>query len=360
MAEVIDGPRLDRARQARPRAGRCRRTCGNASSARSARTWRRCGCTWARRRRRRAGLRRGRRHGRLGGVLPARRLPPGAPGGAAAARARGRAHRAAGARRPGRRGGGAAGWEAEADRFAEAFAAGAAPEPPRRPAPGGRGVLVGAGPSGVVQRHASFEHRWLGDGPPSELFQVSVRPPARRTILASRSPWRLFNRKDPRTSRTPTSWGSWARGDAGAPGSGPDPGDARRGQRPAGLSGQPRAGGQSQRGRAGADPASHPAGGLQPVQEAGDRRRVPGPLPAVAVRAHGSGGTLDAVYETLALDMFTAGLGPGGQDHYMGLLARNACHFAPYTWYRWLTHHMSRGAWRSRRSGRRTPARRRS
>jgi hypothetical protein len=36
--------------------------------------------------------------------------------------------------------------------------------------------------------------------------------------------------------------------------------------------------------------------------------------------------------EVAAIDRFSA---PLGADHYMGLLARNACHFAPWVWYRW-------------------------
>src|SRR5262249_23207800 len=46
-------------------------------------------------------------------------------------------------------------------------------------------------------------------------------------------------------------------------------------------------------------------------------------------------GLVDAIIETTALDELTAGMGPAGQDHYRGLLARNACHFAPYSWHRW-------------------------
>jgi hypothetical protein len=38
--------------------------------------------------------------------------------------------------------------------------------------------------------------------------------------------------------------------------------------------------------------------------------------------------------EVAAIDRFSA---PLGVDHYQGLLARNACHFAPWVWYRWKT-----------------------
>ncbi|MBK8469512.1 MAG: DUF4157 domain-containing protein [Candidatus Phosphoribacter sp.] len=46
-------------------------------------------------------------------------------------------------------------------------------------------------------------------------------------------------------------------------------------------------------------------------------------------------GSVAAILETAQLDALTGGLGPGGRDHYKGSLARNACHFAPYTWSRW-------------------------
>jgi hypothetical protein len=46
-------------------------------------------------------------------------------------------------------------------------------------------------------------------------------------------------------------------------------------------------------------------------------------------------GSLNKVFNSWALDALTVDLGLNGEDHYTGLLARNACHFAPYTWYRW-------------------------
>lgn len=45
--------------------------------------------------------------------------------------------------------------------------------------------------------------------------------------------------------------------------------------------------------------------------------------------------TADAFWETLKMDDHTQALGPKGTDHYGALLARNACHFAPHSWYRW-------------------------
>jgi Domain of unknown function (DUF4157)/PQQ-like domain len=46
-------------------------------------------------------------------------------------------------------------------------------------------------------------------------------------------------------------------------------------------------------------------------------------------------GLMNKVFNSWAMDDLTRDLGLDGRDHYTGLLARNACHFAPYTWYRW-------------------------
>jgi hypothetical protein len=46
-------------------------------------------------------------------------------------------------------------------------------------------------------------------------------------------------------------------------------------------------------------------------------------------------GAVNKVLESWALDSLTQNLGAKGIDHYSGLLARNACHFAPFTWHRW-------------------------
>jgi hypothetical protein len=44
---------------------------------------------------------------------------------------------------------------------------------------------------------------------------------------------------------------------------------------------------------------------------------------------------LDLLLETKAIDNLTWNLGPKHSNHYLGLVARNACHFAPFSWYRW-------------------------
>jgi hypothetical protein len=61
---------------------------------------------------------------------------------------------------------------------------------------------------------------------------------------------------------------------------------------------------------------------------------------AGALATHLSNGTINDIWESLWLDSLTANLPSGGSarqgtDAYSGLLARNACHFAPFSWYRW-------------------------
>ncbi len=62
-----------------------------------------------------------------------------------------------------------------------------------------------------------------------------------------------------------------------------------------------------------------------------------------AVTTYLSNGTLNDVWESIWLDVLTANLPTnipagslsGGTNSYSAILARNACHFAPYSWYRW-------------------------
>ncbi len=61
-------------------------------------------------------------------------------------------------------------------------------------------------------------------------------------------------------------------------------------------------------------------------------------------------GLLNKVFNSWALDDLTSELGIDGEDHYLGLLGRNACHFAPYTWYRWQASYLT-----ARRSGQKGP-----
>ncbi len=62
-----------------------------------------------------------------------------------------------------------------------------------------------------------------------------------------------------------------------------------------------------------------------------------------SVSANLSNGFVNDIWESIWLDDLTANLPPGlppgslswGTDTYSAILARNACHFAPYSWYRW-------------------------
>jgi hypothetical protein len=89
-----------------------------------------------------------------------------------------------------------------------------------------------------------------------------------------------------------------------------------------------------------------PAGQLIPVLQrmrAGILRsiRTSVGLPAGAMAGQARSGLdfapgAEAAAEVSALDAATAGL---GIQRYQGLLARNACHFAPMSWQRWALHH---------------------
>jgi hypothetical protein len=57
---------------------------------------------------------------------------------------------------------------------------------------------------------------------------------------------------------------------------------------------------------------------------------------AGAITRYLSGEGGDAALETRLIEGFSR---PLGVDHYLGLLARNACHFAPFAWHRWRQAH---------------------
>jgi hypothetical protein len=81
---------------------------------------------------------------------------------------------------------------------------------------------------------------------------------------------------------------------------------------------------------------------LQAVRQEGyDRvQRLLGTDPRIkfadAVGLNESWDFIDLLLETRALDNLTADLGPDHTNHYTANVGRNACHFAPYSWYRWL------------------------
>ncbi|MEW1660973.1 DUF4157 domain-containing protein [Streptomyces sp. NPDC093707] len=51
-------------------------------------------------------------------------------------------------------------------------------------------------------------------------------------------------------------------------------------------------------------------------------------------------GYIQKIVLSRAIGNLTMNVGTEGVGHYAGLLARNACHFAPYSWHRWYQFHM--------------------
>lgn len=173
-----------------------------------------------------------------------------------------------------------------------------------------------------VQRHASFEHTLLGNTPPSRLGQAAVTRNDRAHLI--KDLWRqtVFfladAGRDPRSKfpdvrwiqlRESSLWISYGELNALAdylP-------DAEH------IDGLPRS-------------------VVEPVLQR-MRRGTSAEYFGLNFRGQASAGgweLLDAVATEKALDKATAGL---GSQRYFGLLTRNACHFAPYSWHRWARFH---------------------
>jgi hypothetical protein len=222
--------------------------------------------------------------------------------------------------------------EQEADRFADAMVA-------DRGTAGGKPMTMGvwAGPTAMVQRHSSFEHRYLGDGPTQDLVDISLRTPNWTVKVQQQiALMKLWDRKDPgnvteqdiatvdpslRTLRL-----------------GPDRVLMTYGE----LNALPDYLANPDAIEATGEGVLLPV--LQVIRQEGYNeftKLLTGtdPLlrfPLSACQPYSYSG-INAIVETAELDTLTAGL---GANHYQGLLARNACHFAPYTWYRWLGSHL--------------------
>lgn len=230
-------------------------------------------------------------------------------------------------------------WEERADRFADAFVAGAsgsATDVASLPARPGVGRLrVAPGPSQTVQRHSSFEHRFLGEGPPDDLYQVATHGPRRADVLRQQIKLLdLFKSGNPRAVTRDQILAVNNKLEVLL--LGPDQVPATLGE----INALP-------------DYLANPEqvdstawGVLLPIlqlirQEAYNRftKFLTGVDPNVQFPLSPYKPTglklVDNIVETTNLDILTRGLGPAGQDHYQGLLARNACHFAPYSWHRW-------------------------
>jgi hypothetical protein len=176
-----------------------------------------------------------------------------------------------------------------------------------------------------VQRHSSWEHTLLGDTPPRTLGTAAVSNASRGHVLADLWMRMRFFQTDPRlnpTARFPdVRWvqlrasGLWvSNGELNGLGDYlPDPNAYD----------------------------TLPADQLIPVLQ-----RMRSGILAVAadefgLHGHDMAGMAEhwmpgAAGEVKALDAATAGL---GTNRYAGLLSRNACHFAPFSWDRWALYH---------------------
>ncbi|RRR85969.1 DUF4157 domain-containing protein [Streptomyces sp. RP5T] len=224
--------------------------------------------------------------------------------------------------------------ERDAQRCAELLARGR-----RAVAPGLRPVTVEPGLSTVIQRHSSYEHRALGEVPVDDLVAICARDAKRDAVLDREI--RLFGlwRDDPLKVDEQQVEGlcPWIR----TLRLGKDNVLATYGELNALPDYLPDA------------PAfdSLPQGVLIPIlqvirQQCYNKLTLlrtgndPNVRFARAACEPWQISQINNVVETTGLDELTRGMGVRGENHYQGLLARNACHFAPFSWYRWQTSHL--------------------
>jgi uncharacterized protein DUF4157 len=185
-----------------------------------------------------------------------------------------------------------------------------------------------AGHTVAVQRHSSWEHTLLGDTPPAQLGAATVTAQARKHLLADLWARMIFFSRDPgadpRQQFPDVRWiqlkgsGLWiSNGELNALADYlPDP---------ATIDGMSRD--QIvpvlQKMRSGIMGTAGGEFGLHGTEMAG-------------MATHWLEYVSDAAGEVKALDQATAG---EGGNRYAGLLSRNACHFAPFSWNRWAEHH---------------------
>jgi hypothetical protein len=219
--------------------------------------------------------------------------------------------------------------ERAADRFADRFVAGdrpASPVPVRQPAAGGI----------VLQGHASWEHRILGEVPTGDIYAIELHStnPNRLKLLGDLRSYLGMWQTNPTSVtakmvtdrypyiRTYTLQPSGLLTTYGELTTLPDyfaDSDAMADQ-----------------------PSTILLPILQAVRQEGYNKisRLIDPT-SKPVRFQGAVAIntgwdfIDLLIETLALDKLTWNLGPDHTDHYTAVVARNACHFAPYSWYRW-------------------------
>ncbi|WP_055524575.1 eCIS core domain-containing protein [Streptomyces graminilatus] len=224
-------------------------------------------------------------------------------------------------------------WEQEADGWADAVAQGRTRE--------GAPVVVPPGCSTTVQRHVSFEHRILGDAPTANLVAITTNAGNRNDILDAQIKLQNLWRKDPE-SVTAKDIGDLKLGIETlriGPGAGLLVTYGELNALPDYL---------ADAGEFGTVPKETLLGILQCIRQEGFNHLTgirkgsapPNDAFAYAASAPWKLGLVNDIVETRALDAWTSGMGFLGEDHYQGLLARNACHFAPYSWYRWQSFHL--------------------
>jgi len=199
-------------------------------------------------------------------------------------------------------------------------------------------VVVTAGPARLVQRHVSYEHRILGDGPTDDLVAAVLRSERGRAFLKDQIALLGTWASDPYSVTEKDL-------DRVCPGIqtfriGPDRVLVTYGELNALPDYLPDAASYETVGgktlvpilqvirQEGYNALSVLRNGSDPYLRFADslvNPRIPSPIYTIR--------------EILAFDSFTFGRGIDGKDHYSGILARNACHFAPYTWYRWRVFH---------------------
>ncbi|BBC31175.1 hypothetical protein SGFS_024690 [Streptomyces graminofaciens] len=224
-------------------------------------------------------------------------------------------------------------WEQEADGWADAVVQGRT----RKGAP----VVVPPGCSTAVQRHVSFEHRILGDAPTENLVAITTNAGNRDDILDAQIKLQDLWRKDPE-SVTAKDIGDLKLGIETlriGPGAGLLVTYGELNALPDYL---------ADAGAFGTVPKETLLGILQCIRQEGFNHLTgirkgsapPNDAFAYAASAPWKLGLVNDIVETRALDAWTSGMGFVGENHYQGLLARNACHFAPYSWYRWQSFHL--------------------
>lgn len=231
---------------------------------------------------------------------------------------------------------------ADSERHADAVAARVMGNVPARRGSGAAARPLADGEDVVLHRHASWEHRLLGDAPGADLDAIAQRLPNRQTLLEGLRDFLYMWHQNPRSVteeqiakhypyiRTLRLQNSGLLVTYGELNTLPD------------YLANPTAIDDLD------EQTMLPI--LQAVRQEGYnnvQRLLNGRTTTfeASVGINTGWSIVDLLWETRAIDDLTKNLGPRGTDHYTGLVARNACHFAPYSWYRWQTFYTIARAW---------------